>query len=167
MPAFLSFEFAVMCFMFGWFGVIVESFWTMNRELSKSLKTESNGWSFIMFFTGMPLLLYVGKLMLVAHWPFFVRGVVYAAGFFAAELIWGGLVIRGMLKAKVPWDYRPHPEARFGGLIRRDYAIPWAILGLLVEWIFGPLFSSLAPAFIRAIETIPPFQLYWPPSFFG
>ena len=111
-----------------------------------SLHTETNGWTYIMFSTGMPLLLGLSEYLLQYHVPRYVRFSLYALGFWGAELLWGSLI--KALGARVPWDYSASRWSACGGLIRLDYFFAWGTLGLAVEqyfsyWINVVLVSAL------------------------
>lgn len=72
----------------------------------------------------------------VRHWPWWRRGLLWVAGFFAVEAA-SGLAIKAVT-GEVPWDYsRPRgvkPEPRhWRGLVRPSYAPLWFAVGLGAE----------------------------------
>ena len=65
--------------------------------------------------------------------PVFVRGSIYMAGIFAAEL-GSGSILRYFHVC--PWDYSKSP-VNYQGLIRLDYAPVWFAVGLFFEKILS------------------------------
>lgn len=119
-----------------------------------SLLTVTNGWTFMMFGTGMPLLLYVGDKLSTVHAPCLGRFAVYAFGFWGAEIVWGTLI--KMLGSRVPWDYSASKHSACGGLIRKDYFVPWGLLGLLVENFFSYWIDRvIVPAMLAGVPHTP------------
>lgn len=119
-----------------------------------SLHTETNGWTFIMFGTGMPLLISFSHV-LVRHGVFRpLRFTFYALGFWGAELLWGTIIRK--LGAHVPWDYSRSRFSAYKGLIRRDYFFAWGALGLLVEHFFSYWVNDVVvPATLLATQHMP------------
>ena len=68
--------------------------------------------------------------VLLAAWPWVLRGLVYTLIIFSAEYVTGWWV-RTMVGI-CPWDYSGSPLV-VHGLIRLDYAPLWFIVGLLFE----------------------------------
>jgi len=125
-----------------------------HRRSPFSLFTETNGWTFIMFATGMPLLLGLSKHLLQYHMSRCIRFSLYALGFWGAELLWGTLIKK--LGARVPWDYSAAKWSACGGLIRLDYFPAWGALGLAVEHFFSYWVNTVfAPAVLRGSEYMP------------
>ncbi len=60
---------------------------------------------------------------------FYIRGLIYMAGIFAAEYSFGRILQRYHC---CPWDYSSAP-LQIGGVIRLDYAPLWFLTGLLYE----------------------------------
>ena len=132
---------------------------SMRRAALFSFSTETNGWTFFMFGFGMPLLIMVGEWLRERGIGVGGRMTVYALGFWVVEIICGSII--RMLGSKVPWDYSASRYSVFGGLIRLDYALPWALLGLWVEhsmsyWVY----QVLVPALIQGRVSAPT-QLPW------
>jgi hypothetical protein len=127
-----------------------------HRRSPFSLITETNGWTFIMFATGMPLLLLLSHNLISGGLRSFSRALIYGLGFWGAELLWGTVI--EWLGARIPWDYSASRWSMCGGKIRLDYLPAWSCLGLLIEHYFS-FWHSLATRTILA---------EWPhaPSFF-
>lgn len=118
-----------------------------------SLLTVTNGWTFLMFGTGMPLLLGLSSLLMRFHAPRVLRFTLYALGFWGAEILWGTIIKN--LGSRVPWDYSASRHSAFGGLIRRDYFVPWGLLGLLVEHYFSFWIDAIVLAVLAAASNAP------------
>lgn len=173
----------ITALLWGMWGWIIECAWTLLRIAKKKtfalrelpdkkekkkpsalkrlhahplgLRTCTNGWTFLMFALGMPLLLHLGYHTLIPHHvPKIVRGLIYGLGFWGAECFWGVVILLIGVK-RVPWDYRPHPRACLNGLIRWDYLIPWMILGLEVEGPLNHVVGTVAPVMLQAFRTMP------------
>lgn len=125
-----------------------------SRRSPFSLHTETNGWTYIMFSTGMPLLLGLSEYLLQYHVPRYIRFSLYALGFWGAELLWGSLI--KALGARVPWDYSANRWSACGGLIRLDYFFAWGTLGLAIEHYFSYWINVvLVPAIIQGWQHMP------------
>jgi uncharacterized membrane protein len=62
--------------------------------------------------------------------PLALRGVVYGAGFIAAEYASGRILRR--LRGEAPWDYS-HARFQVHGVTRLDYFPVWALAGIALE----------------------------------
>jgi hypothetical protein len=114
---------------YGVLGCFCELAWTAIlagvRYHDPSLKGRVSIWMFPVYALGLGAGL--GWLSpLIAHWPWGVRGLLYALGVWAVEVV-VGLPTRRRL-----WDYSD-AKWNWRGVIRWDYAPVWAALGLAVE----------------------------------
>ncbi|MCY1065918.1 hypothetical protein OV090_14145 [Nannocystis sp. RBIL2] len=66
----------------------------------------------------------------IRHWPWPIRGALWAAGIFAVEYAFGRLL--RAVSGRCPWDYS-YARWHVHGLVRLDYAPVWFAFGLFLE----------------------------------
>jgi len=100
-------------------------------------------WMFLIY--GLLAPLYEPLHDFLRPWHWFMRGAIYALGFWLIEYASGWLLRR--LTGKCPWDYS-ELRGHLHGLIAWEYAPVWFVAGLALEPVHD-FFVRLTPA-IRA-----------------
>lgn len=116
----------LLCGFTGW---CMEIIWTgicaiINRDYTITCHTSL--WMFPIY--GMAAVIGpVGNHL--RKFPFYFRGIFYAAGIFTAEYITGSIL---RIFNACPWDYS-RAKLNYKGLIRLDFAPLWFAAGLVFE----------------------------------
>ncbi len=79
--------------------------------------------------------------LLMAAWPWFLRGLVYMGLIWLMEF-WSGWLIK-KITGHCPWDYSYSPYS-FHGYIRWDFAPMWFAFGFIFEYLY-PRLLALTP----------------------
>ena len=123
--------------IFGVVGLALEVLWTGLGSLkSRDFRATSKTSIWMFFIYGLAAFMWP-LVALLAPFPWFVRGLVYAAGIFLVEYA-AGMALK--LANACPWDYS-HARTNISGVIRLDYAPLWVIVGLLMEYIHLNFFN--------------------------
>ena len=110
-------------------GLLFEIMWTGLGSLLSNRLNMKGTTSVIMFpIYGLAAII-KPMYKILKRFPFYIRGIIYAAGMFFVEFA-SGLFLK---KYKCcPWDYSKCP-LNIKGVIRIDYAPVWFLIGLLFE----------------------------------
>lgn len=117
--------------IYGALGWLVEIVWTgLGSVLRRDprLRAQTYLWMFPIY--GGGALVLEGLHLGIAGWPWWGRGLIWAAAIFAIEYVTGAVLRRAT--GHCPWDYSGTPFS-VNGLIRLDYLPAWFVLGLLFE----------------------------------
>ncbi|EKD41922.1 MAG: putative membrane protein [uncultured bacterium] len=91
------------------------------------------GYTFLWMLPIYALLCLVEPLVLVlAPFPFYVRGLIYALCVWVFEYVGGWLMKK--ISGQIPWDYSLS-KTQIHGLIRLDFLPYWFAFGLSAEWL--------------------------------
>jgi len=135
--------------IYGLGGIALEVIYTSLAESVTSrdwtLKGRSYLWMLPVY--GLIVFLYEPAHDLIRAYPWLARAAIWSLGFTAVEFA-AGLLIQKVV-GQVPWDYS---EKRFAinSLIRWDFFILWAVVGLALEPIHDGL-AALTPAIERLL----------------
>ncbi len=139
--------------LYGLLGWAIEIVWT---ALSSTVGGAQRGWRlagtpYLWMFPIYGLLapLYEPLHDAIRAWPWPLRGLLYGLGFLAVEYVAGWLLRR--LTGACPWDYTGRCRWHLHGLIRLDYGLLWALLGLALEPVHD-LLVRLTPAVEAALR---------------
>ncbi|MCL2500062.1 MAG: hypothetical protein FWE90_06955 [Defluviitaleaceae bacterium] len=121
--------------IYGALGCLMEVMWTGLGALLKKEYTLRSTTSLWMFFIYGMVVFLEPIFRLVAGWPFFLRGILYAVCILGGEFLTGSLLKKAAL---CPWDYTGS-RYHVMGIIRWDYAPAWAVAGLFFEQIYWRL----------------------------
>ncbi len=139
--------------LYGLLGWAIEIVWT---ALSSTVGGAQRGWrlagtTYLWMFPIYGLLapLYEPLHDTIRPWPWPLRGLLYGLGFLAVEYVAGWLLRR--LTGACPWDYTGRCRWHLHGLVRLDYGLLWALLGLALEPVHD-LLVRLTPAIEAALR---------------
>lgn len=122
----------VRFFIYGLLGWAAEILWTglpKKRSVDWTLAGHTQWWTFPIY--GQMATLYEPLHDRIRHYPWYVRGVLYAFGFVGVEFATGELI--RSLTGQVPWDYTGRTRWHVRGSARLDYLPGWFLFGLVFE----------------------------------
>ena len=118
--------------LFGAAGLMMEVFWTGMGSLINKDRRATSKTSIWMFFIYGATAFMTPLIHVIQPFPWFIRGLVYAAAIFLIEYT-AGITMKA---AKMcPWDYS-HTRYNVHGVIRLDYAPVWVAVGLIKEFLY-------------------------------
>src|SRR5512140_2190405 len=119
--------------VYGLVGWCSEVVWTAVRGFVATRDWRLQGHSYLWMFPiyGLIAPLFEPLHNALRQWPWPLRGLVYMAGFWLAELITGYAIRR--LTGRCPWDYSGRRGSMAGGIITLAYAPVWFLFGLAME----------------------------------
>ena len=127
-------KYLILFFIYSFFGVGVEVFFTSIHDYIRYKDVALRGRSYLWMF---PLYGCAGIVIeplynLIASVPFVLRGFIYMIVIFAAEFVYG-LLLKLIIK-KCPWEYRS--KWAIMGVVRIDYLPFWLVFGYILELIY-------------------------------
>lgn len=127
-------EYLILFFIFSFFGVGIEVFFSSIHDYIKKKDISLKGRSYLWMF---PLYgiwgIIIGPLYdLTASIPFFLRGLIYLAVIFIGELSYGYLL--KLIIKKCPWEYSG--RGTIGGVVRLLYLPFWLVFGYISELLY-------------------------------
>ena len=140
--------------------VVIETFWTTITTEDSAGKVAICGWnghlghsSFAQFWSNViftPLILFHYRNIVT---DCCLRVFLFPINIWLLEII-EGYVIMFLFGKNVAWEYRGD-DAYFHGNVKLGYAVPWIVLGLVVELGWDPAIMPLAAAVEQADMTQP------------
>jgi uncharacterized membrane protein len=137
-------EYNILFIMFAVLGVAHEVFWTSLLDFVKTKNSRLIGRSSVWMFPiyGCVLFIIILVQWLYSHYPWWFRGIMYAALMGCWEYL-SGRVLKKLL-GKAPWDYSSETSDDIGspkmfhihGLVCLEYIPVWFVEGLVAEWIY-------------------------------
>jgi len=127
-------EYLILFFIFSFFGVGVEVFFSSIHDYIRykdiAFKGRSYLWMFILY--GMWGIIIGPLYHLIANIPFLIRSLIYLAVIFIGELGYGYLL--KLLIKKCPWEYKGKWTIK--GVVNLLYLPFWWVFGVLSELIY-------------------------------
>lgn len=121
----------LICGLTGWCMEIIFTAMDSFRRRELKLMGRTSIWMFPIY--GMAVLIQP-VYFFIKKFPFLLRGIIYATGFFTVEFLSGSFLKKHNI---CPWDYSK-AKSNINGVIRLDYIPCWMIAGLLYERILIP-----------------------------
>ena len=127
-------KYIILMFLFSFFGVGIEVFFTSIHDYFKtkdiSLKGRSYFWMFIVY--GSYGLLIDPLYNAISSFNIFLRALIYMCVIFMGEFIFG-LIFKMVLK-KCPWEYKT--GITIMGIVKINYLPFWLIFGMVSEFLY-------------------------------
>jgi hypothetical protein len=127
-------KYIILMFLFSFFGVGTEVFFTSIHDYFKTkdnrLKGRSYFWMFIVY--GSYGLLIDPLYNAISSLNIFLRALIYMCVIFMGEFIFG-LIFKMVLK-KCPWEYKT--GITIMGIVKINYLPFWLIFGIVCEFLY-------------------------------
>lgn len=115
-----------ICGLIGWCMEIIFTAMDSFRRRELKLMGRTSIWMFPIY--GMAVLIQP-VYFFIKKFPLFLRGMIYAIGFFTVEFLSGSFLKKHGI---CPWDYSK-AKSNIHGVIRLDYMPCWMAAGLIYE----------------------------------
>ncbi|MCL4377822.1 MAG: putative ABC transporter permease [Actinobacteria bacterium] len=132
-------KYLILFFIYSFFGVGVEVFFTSIKDYIKTRDIAFRGRSYLWMFPIYGVMgIIIGPLYnAIIKAPFILRGFIYMAVIFIGEFIYGYLL--KLIIKKVPWEYKS--KWAIMGIARMDYLPFWLVLGYIMELLYRGFIS--------------------------